>query len=155
MGKQDKGTTNAKPNPYLKQAKPGRACRKTTSRAIVSTLPMVKDEYFYEDESAIKNEKYEVIHSDNPIKGEYIEDNKSEEEEYLPSMKKDDSSSSSISKVNTDSDLILSEETYSTVSEIDFRIFLDSISRSKVYSVMLVDRLGRVIFSDKLGHELF
>ena len=32
---------------------------------------------------------------------------------------------------------------------------MDSVSRTKVYSVMLVDKFGRIIFSDKLGHELF
>lgn len=108
MGKRDKDRTNAKPNPYLRQARSGRACRKNTNRATISTLPTVKDEYFYEDESAKRNEKNEGIHLNNSIKSEYIEEDKSEEEEYLPSMKKDDSSSSSISKPNTDYEPILS-----------------------------------------------
>jgi hypothetical protein len=41
------------------------------------------------------------------------------------------------------------------VDEIDFKIFADSAGRTKVFSVMLVDSFGRVVFSDKLGHELF
>lgn len=45
MGKRDKDRTNSKPNPGLKQAKSGRACKKTASRVTISTLPMVKDEY--------------------------------------------------------------------------------------------------------------
>jgi hypothetical protein len=44
---------------------------------------------------------------------------------------------------------------YPWASEIDFKIFADSAARTKLFSVMLVDHYGRIIFSDKLGHELF
>lgn len=41
------------------------------------------------------------------------------------------------------------------MKEIDFKIFADSAGRTKVFSLMLVDSFGRIVFSDKLGHELF
>lgn len=94
MGKQDKDRTDSNSNPYVKQTKPARTRKKTTTKATLSTLPMVKDEYLFENESAKRNEMVEEIPSNSSIKSEYIEEDQSdEEEEYVPSIKKDDSSS--------------------------------------------------------------
>lgn len=94
MGKQDKKRSESNSDPCIKQAKPTRTCKKTSTRATISTLPMVKDEYLFEKESAKGNEMVEGMPSNSSIKSEYIEEDQSdEEEEYVPSMKKDDSSS--------------------------------------------------------------
>lgn len=39
--------------------------------------------------------------------------------------------------------------------QLDFKIFTQSVARSKIFSVLLVNKYGRIIFSDKLGHQLF
>lgn len=94
MGKQDKDKTDSNSTPCVKQTKPTRTRKKTTTRATISTLPMVKDEYLFENEGAKRNEMVEGIPSTSSIKSEYIEEDQSnEEEEYVPSIKKDDSSS--------------------------------------------------------------
>jgi hypothetical protein len=41
------------------------------------------------------------------------------------------------------------------VEEIDFDIYTTALTKGKMYSVMLLDKFGKIIYSDKLGSELF
>lgn len=50
---------------------------------------------------------------------------------------------------------ILSSPTFTPATELDFRFYLDSVGRSKLTAVILVDSEGRIVYADKLGHELF
>lgn len=44
---------------------------------------------------------------------------------------------------------------YQEVEEQDWDIYVRNLTRSRIYSVMLVNEWGKIIYSDKTGNELF
>jgi hypothetical protein len=51
--------------------------------------------------------------------------------------------------------VLVTENYYQEVEEQDWDIYVRNLTRSRIYSVMLVNEFGKIIYSDKTGNELF